>query len=610
MIASMQVSSHRGAAARKPSELPWRRPPRRAAPQQWLLPLLCAWGTLTAQQPPPAPAAADESRYDVRDDVLIRMRDGGTVSATVVRSRNANGRLPALLTLDIYTDPAGFRARGRDAADHGYVGVIADTRGKRLSPDAIVPYEHEAADAYDVIDWIAHQPWSNGAVGMRGGSYSGFTAWAATKRLHPALKTIAVSAAAIPGQGLPMCNNVFLVANYGWVFYVADNKYLDDKTYEDATRWSRLTAAWFASGLPYRQIDSVDGTPNPLLQRWLDHPAYDAYWQAMVPYRGDFAHIDIPVLTITGYYDDGQVSALQYLKEHYRYRPGAEHYLVIGPYDHLATHRSRKPEVLRGYRVDGSAQFSTPELTYQWMDYVLRGAGKPAMLTDRINYEVMGANEWRHAPSLAALGSRKLRLYLSTEKDGDRARLIGRKPLTDGFTEQRVDLADRKTQTNTLYYPEPIIEEKPDHYTGLVYVGEKLARPVVVSGAFSGELEISVNKRDADLGVAIFEQLPDGRLFHLGYWLGRASFASDPTVRRLLTPGRVTRIPFETNVVSRLLGPGSRLLLVADVDKNEFAQVNYGTGRDVSDESVADAGDPLVVRWHARSFVDVPLDQR
>jgi len=50
------------------------------------------------------------------------------------------------------------------------VGVTADTRGKRLSPDAIVPYAHEAADTYEVIDWIAHQPWSNGQVAMRGGS--------------------------------------------------------------------------------------------------------------------------------------------------------------------------------------------------------------------------------------------------------------------------------------------------------------------------------------------------------------------------------------------------------------------------------------------------------
>src|SRR5256885_10192927 len=122
---------------------------------------------------------------------------------------------------------------------------------------------------------------------MLGGSYSGFTAWAATKHLHPALKTIAVSAAAIPGLGLPMYNNVFLSANYQWAFYVSDNKVLDNATNDDAARWRNLEFNWFATGRPYQEIDQVDGTPNRLLHRWLAHPAYDAYWQRMVPYGQD-----------------------------------------------------------------------------------------------------------------------------------------------------------------------------------------------------------------------------------------------------------------------------------------------------------------------------------
>ena len=182
---------------------------------------------------------------------------------------------------------------------------MADARGKRLSPDAPVPYEAEALDTHAVLDWIVKQPWSDGKVGMIGGSYSGFTAWAATKRRHPALKGIAVSAAAIPGLGLPMHNNVFLSANYQWAFYVTNNKLLDDAVNDDGQRWWKMQREWFMSGRPYREIDAVDGTPNPWLQRWLQHPAYDKYWQSMVPYESDFARINIPVLTITGYYDDG-----------------------------------------------------------------------------------------------------------------------------------------------------------------------------------------------------------------------------------------------------------------------------------------------------------------
>jgi uncharacterized protein len=355
-----------------------------------------------AQQPLPSPTHND-SDYEIWDKVLIPMRDGGIVSAVVVKKKGSADRLPTLLTVDIYTDPPSEIAHAKDAADHGYVGVIADTRGKRLSPDAIVPYEHEASDGYDIIDWISKQPWSDGQVGMRGGSYSGFTAWAAAKRLHPALKTIAVSAAAIPGDGLPMANNIFLNANYGWAFYVSDNKLLDEKIYDDPARWRRLQEKWFASGEPYRKIDQIDGKPNALLQRWLQHHAYDKFWQDMVPYKKDFEHFNIPVLTITGYYDDAQQSALDYVKENYQYNPQAEHYVVIGPYDHLGTHHAEKTEVLRGYAIDPVAQFSTPELVYQWMDYVMRGGPKPALLKDKINFEVMGANEWHHVSSLAQM---------------------------------------------------------------------------------------------------------------------------------------------------------------------------------------------------------------
>jgi|SRR5436305_1228847 len=333
-------------------------------------------------------AEDDNRRYVIQEDVLIKTQEGATLSAAVVRKKGLAGPQPAALFFNIYANLGLGQAKR--AAAYGYVGVAADTRGKRLSPDEVVPYEHEAKDTYAVIDWISRQPWSNGKVGMWGGSYSGFAAWAATKRLHPALKTIVPYVAAIPGLGLPMENNVFLNANYGWAFYVTDNKYLDDKVYFDPQRWDSLRNNWYASGRSYRDIDKVDGTPNRFLQRWLQHPSYDKYWQDMVPYQEDFARINIPVLSITGYYDDGQISALQYLKEHYKHNQRADHYLLIGPYDHFGAQSSRKAPVLNGYAIDPVAMIDTPEITFQWMDYVLRGGEKPALLKDKINYQVMG----------------------------------------------------------------------------------------------------------------------------------------------------------------------------------------------------------------------------
>lgn len=270
--------------------------------------------------------------FAAAEDVLIKTRDGATLSATLaLPDPRPAERMPTIMVFDIYTNPEKQKAQAEEFAARGFAGIVADARGKRLSPDPIVPYEHEAQDTHAVLDWIVKQPWSDGKVGMIGDSYLGFTAWAATKHPHPALKGIAVSAAAIPGLGLPMHNNVFLSANYQWAFYVTNNKLLDDAVNDDNQRLRNLARNWFMSGRPYREIDAVDGTPNPLLQRWLTHPAYDKYWQAMVPYKKDFARVNIPVLTITGYYDDGQISALHYLKQHLAYGRNPEHYLVIGP---------------------------------------------------------------------------------------------------------------------------------------------------------------------------------------------------------------------------------------------------------------------------------------
>jgi len=84
----------------------------------------------------------------------------------------------------------------------GYAGVEGFTRGKACSPDKPIPYEHDGADAAAVIDWISRQPWSDGRVGMYGGSYEGFTQWAAAKHRPKALKAMMPSVTAAPGIAL------------------------------------------------------------------------------------------------------------------------------------------------------------------------------------------------------------------------------------------------------------------------------------------------------------------------------------------------------------------------------------------------------------------------
>jgi putative CocE/NonD family hydrolase len=326
----------------------------------------------------------------------------------------------------------------------------------------------------------------------------------------------------------------------------------------------------------------------------------------MAPYENDFAKINIPILSIDGYYNDSQNSGIYYLKEHYKYNPEAEHYLIIGPYSHFGAQRNGQ-KVINGYEVDANALIDTKKITYQWLDYILKEGKKPKILKDKINYQVMGANEWRSASSIENMSNKSLKLYLTNKKFKNYYSLSSKKPNTSNFLTQEVDFSDRENWNND-YYPDPIIKDEIDTSNGFNFISEPLSKPVIINGSFTGKIITSVNKKDFDFGVTLYELKPNGKYFHLSYTIVRASYATDITDRNLLTPNTKTTISLNnTHLVSKKLSKGSRLIVYINVNKNPFSQLNYGTGKEVSNETIEDAKEPLKVKWYNESFVEIPI---
>ncbi|KQC01550.1 CocE/NonD family hydrolase [Pedobacter sp. Hv1] len=547
------------------------------------------------------------SNYDIQDSVSIKTRDGATISAMVVRKKGDVNPKPVILQYTIYVRDKDRDMRAiKESADHGYIGVIAYTRGKRFSPNEIFPYENDGNDAFDVIDWISKQKWCNGSVGMFGGSYNGFTQWAACKTMHPALKTIVPYVANRPGMGLPMENNIFINPNYEWAFYVGNNKYLDTLTGNDRQRFRKMQNKWWQTGVAYNRLDSVDGVPNKWFQRWINHPSFDNYWQKMAPYQKDFTQIKIPVLAFDGYYNDSQNSSLYYLRELQKYSPETPAYLIIGPYGHFGTQRGGEA-ILYDYKVDPVALFDINKITYQWFDYILKNGNKPEMLKDKVNYEVMGANEWRSAASIDKMSNDFLTLYLTTNKSGSFYTANPKKPSSSKYLSQEVDFSERRNSNND-YYPDPIIRKEIDTSNGFLFISEPITAPILINGSFIGQIKASINKKDMDFGITLYEVMPSGEYFHLSYFIGRASYATDITKRKLLTPNRMETIPFSnTHLISKQLNKGSRLLIAININKNSFSQLNYGTGKEVSTETIDDAKEPLKIKWFNDSFVKIPI---
>lgn len=537
-----------------------------------------------------------ERRFIVQDDILVDTPDGARIAVMVVRPRGE--ARTALLNFGIYNRDDWSFPDAVQMAAHGYAGAIAYTRGKGRGTGDPIPYIHDGADAATVIDWLAAQDWSDGRVGMFSGSYNSFTQWAALKHRPRALRAIATNASNAPGIDTPMQGGVFQNFMYPWPLYVGSGTALDETTYSDNERWQRLNREWFLSGRPYRDLERIDGRVNPIFGEWLDHPAYDAYWQAMTPQGAEFAAIDIPVYAQTGYFDGGQVGVLHYMREHLRHRPNADHRLIVGPYHHTAQQSGVMP-VINGYEIDPGARIDLAAIRMQWFDHVLRGASLPEILSDRVNYQVMGANEWRHAPSLDAMAEGRLRLFLRPGTDASH-QLSREGGGGGGALELSVDFSDRSS----------LDAEIPDgelDLTGVLrFQTEPFVDGVEIIGTFRGQIGIVTNKRDLDLEVTLFEQRADGGYVRLSSYLGRARYMRDRRVARLLTPGTPETLTFESETLTAVrLAAGSRVVALVGLPFRAGMQINYGTGGEVSDESILDADESMRVRFLPGSWLEL-----
>src|SRR5262245_60190740 len=118
----------------------------------------------------------------VEKHLAVRMRDGVELVTDVYRPQT-EARLPTLLQrlpydkeLPSLTNVGSNLLRIVQA---GYAVVVQDTRGRYASPGTFNPFFDEAEDGADAVAWAAGQPWSNGRLGMIGGSYFGATQWLA-----------------------------------------------------------------------------------------------------------------------------------------------------------------------------------------------------------------------------------------------------------------------------------------------------------------------------------------------------------------------------------------------------------------------------------------------
>src|SRR6202521_939378 len=124
-----------------------------------------------------------------RLQVPIPMRDGVRLSANVFLP-SEHARVPAILVRTPYGKGLDITPNYQAFVEHGYAVVVEDVRGRYESEGAFQPLRQEPADGDDTLNWIARQSWSDGKIGMIGGSYRGIVQWKAAVLNNPHLKAI------------------------------------------------------------------------------------------------------------------------------------------------------------------------------------------------------------------------------------------------------------------------------------------------------------------------------------------------------------------------------------------------------------------------------------
>ncbi|MFC4818510.1 CocE/NonD family hydrolase [Flavobacterium sp. GCM10023249] len=547
-------------------------------------------------------------KYVIDENILITLPNGSTIAGTLVRSSKVTTPQPVVMLYNIY---AGIElGLCKEIASRGYVGFIANTRGKRLSNDPIEPFEHDGDDAYAILDWVSQQPWCNGKIGMYGGSYLGFSQWSATKKLHPALKTIVPQVSVGIGIDYPMHNGVFMGYALSWIRFVMNNKLTDDADFDNSEKWAKIYTEYYKKGASFRSLDSIEGSVSPIFQRWLDHPSYDSYWQNMVPQKEDYAKINIPILTTTGYYDDDQLGALSYYKEYQKWNKSNNYYLLIGPYNHGGA-QAYPRKVLGGYEIDAAAQIDINQLVFDWFDYTLKDGKRPELLKDKVNFQVMGKNEWQHAASLEKMHNSTRTFYLGSQNN--QKVLLHQLPKKRSAITQTVDYKDRSEiniykKTDVCNFPAVINKELLLEKQLMVFESEPMEEAITISGALEAALKVRCNKKDIDIALQLYEKTANNDYFALTNNLQRASYAKDRSQRQLLRPNTIETIHMKnTYTISKQIEKGSRIVIVLGMNKNPNWEVNYGTGKPVSEETMADGEVPLEIEWFNDSTITLPI---
>ncbi len=528
--------------------------------------------------------AAERFAVKIERDVSVKMRDGVTLRADIYRP-DAEGKFPVLLQRTPYNKSGWSMNFAYQAAARGYVVVIQDVRGRYTSEGDWYPFLHEAEDGYDTVEWVASLPYSDGRVGMFGGSYVGATQMLAATAHPPHLAGICP---------------VVTASNYheNWTYQGGAFEQWFDESWasglaQDTLNRSVQKATNARIGedvLPLTTYPlfnlSAPGAVNastpslaPYFLDWLAHPAYDDYWRR-INLEDHYPDIRVPALHIAAWYDIFLGGSLRN---------------YIGLKAHAATEEARKGQrllvVIGGHAGDGrkigdvdfgpeAAKYDEYDVTLRWYDFLFKGVQNEFVTGKPVTIFVMGPNQWRQEDDWPLARAKTTRYFLhsqgaakSSRGDGSLSNSAPAFEPADKFTYDpakpvpttggplccdSVHLAPGPKDQRTL-------EERDDV---LIYSTPPLEHDLEVTGPVRLEFFASSSAVDTDFTAKLVDVFPDGSAMNIAEGILRAKYRDSRETSTLLVPGKVYSLAIDLWATSNVFRAGHRIRL--EVSSSNF----------------------------------------
>ncbi len=536
-------------------------------------------------------AAQNNGDYTVEKNVMVRMKDGTRLATDIYRPAKQgvplSGRFPVIVDRTPY-NKSGMRKEGIFFAQHGYVVLGQDCRGRFASEGEFYPILNEGQDGYDTIEWAATQPWSNGKVGSAGASYGAWTQYTEAMLAPPHL--VAMFPVVGGSQFFPYSDGIPSLSESQWILYMAQtSKEVEnlprlraklEETFNNPNPWLLLPPA--QRGEIFKSLPEY----GKIFRDMYAHPTLDSYWKQQNFYpKGNYRRFkDVPMFFISGWYDGTVGGVIENYVQLSRLQKSPKK-LLIGPWPH-ATGKATCGEAAFG----SSASVDELALELDWFNHWLKA--EPLHIIDSAPIHIfrMGGatageptrgkvdpgGKWIALHTWPPPGERTVGFYLQPQ-----GLLRNSPPASDGSSSLEDDPADPVPTRGGHFHGDcvqnqAILEKRADVLT---FTTLPLQATKTVTGDVKARIWISSTAPDTDIVAKLSDVYPDGYSMIVAEGQIRARYRNGlEHLATLMTPGTAYELSVDLGSTSNLFGVGHRIRL--DISSTDFPRLepNPNTG--------------------------------